>query len=267
MVYIYKEYQHIFDTPAKMEQENVVVSKIMELLNKNKYDNIYDFINQNPTYQDFLKKNDLTNVVKHFGNTLNEEDFKKIQSEMVKLTEKKKSFEKDQVKTTNIDDKEYNSYKGEEKTFFLDNSDSNMTIERQMEELQKTEQKFQTSNAKQNTENMMNELENNKKEILNLQYLNQINVEQLNDKQKEIFKVVANYQLGMANPVRVDLDREVIVDEFNNIMRLQKNDGKFSIVGDNGLEKDSVKKEEIEKEKTFQKTLTPSPNTIYSSNN
>ena len=159
MKYVYKEYKHIFDTPAKMEQESVIVSKIMDLLNKNKYDNIYEFINKNQTYQIFLKNNELENVVKHFGNTLNEEDFRRIQSSIVKLTEQKKSFEKDEIKTTNIDDKEYTTYQGQDKMFFLDNSHSNMSIERQMEELQPTEQKFQTSDTKENTENMMNELE------------------------------------------------------------------------------------------------------------
>jgi len=272
MVYIYKEYNHIFDTPAKMEQETVVVNKIMELLNKNKYDNIYEFINKNQTYQDFLKNNELENVVRHFGNTLNEEDFKNIQNEMVKLTEKKKSFEKENIKTTNIEDKQYNSYEGQDKTIFLDNSHSNMSIERQMDELQTTEEKFQTSDLRQNTENMMEELEKNKKETLNLKYLNQIDVNNLNDQEKEILGIVSNYQLGISNPIRVDLEKQVIVDEFNNIMRIQKNNGEFSIIGDDEKEntsiidkEDPIVNEEIRKEKTFQKTLTPS--TIYSDNN
>lgn len=265
MKYIYKEYKHIFDTPAKMEQESVIVSKIMDLLNKNKYDNIYDFINKNQTYQDFLKNNELENVVKHFGNTLNEQDFKNIQNEMVKLTEKKKDFEKENIKTTNIDDKQFNSYQGQERTFFLDNSHSDMSIERQMEELQKTDQSFQTSDIKQNTENMMKELEQNKKENLNLKYLNEIDVNSLNQKQKEIFDIVANYQLDMPDPIRVDLDREIIVDKFDNIMQIQRNNGEISIIGDHNEKKDSIEKEQTPK--TFQKTLTPSTNTIYSSNN
>ena len=36
MKYNYRQdYTHIFDTPAKMEQESVVVNKIMDLLNNN----------------------------------------------------------------------------------------------------------------------------------------------------------------------------------------------------------------------------------------
>jgi len=267
MKYIYKEYKHVFDTPAKMQQETAIVNKIMDLLNKNKYDNIYEFINKNQTYQDFLKNNDLVNVVKHFGNTLNEEDFKRIQNEMVKLTEKKKDFEKENIKTTNINDKEYNSYKGENKTYFLDNSNSNMTIERQLEELQTTEEKFQTSDVKENTNAMMNELEKNKKESLNLNYLNNVNINNLNDRQKQIFNAAANYQLDNNKPIRVDLDKELIVDEEDNIMKIEKNGDSFDIISDKNNEVKTIEKEETKEPKTFQKTLIPSTNTIYSNNN
>jgi len=263
MKYNYKEYEHIFDTLAKREQESVVANKIMDLLNKNKYDSIVEFNNKNQTYQDFLKNNELNNVVKHFGNTLNEEDFIRIKNEMVKLTDKKRSFDKENIQTTNIDNKEYNSYKGDEKNYYFDNSNSSMSLERQMEELQKTEEKFQTSDTKQNTENMMEELENNKKESLNLKYLNEIDVANLNERQKEIFKTIANYQLDISKIVKVDIDKEVIVDENNNIMKIEKKDNQYLILGDNNQIKEST---ELEKEpKTFQKTLTPS--TLYTNNN
>lgn len=265
MQYIYKEYSHIFDTPAKREQERVVVNKIMDLLNKNKYDDIHEFINKNNTYQDFLKNNSLENVVKHFGNTLSEEDFTNILHEIVSLTNKKQQFESESIKTTKIEDKEYNSYEGKDKTFFLDNTHSNMSIERQLEELQPTEQKFQTSNTHQNTENMMMELEENKKESLNLSYLNQINMNSLNDRQKKVFQVAVNYQLNIPTPLRVDIDKEVIVDSTNNLIKIEENMGQFTLVNDK-QEKIEEKNEPTIEPRTLQKTLIPSTNTIYSSN-
>lgn len=267
MVYIFKEYKHIFDTPAKREQETAIVNKIMQLLNEKKYDNIYDFINKNQTYQDFLKKNEFENVVKHFGNTLNEEDYKRIQDAMVKLTEKKKDFQKDNIETTNIGYNEFVTHKGSEKTTILDNSHSGMSIERQLEMLQPTQEEFQTSNIEQNTENMIKEMEDSKKESLNLQYLNDINFELLNNKQKKVFRIMVNYQLDMRNPIRVDIDREIIVDNDDNILKIERNNGEITIVGANNENKGSVSKEEVKEPKTFQKTLIPSPNTIYSTNN
>ena len=262
MVYIYKEYNHVFDSPAKRQQEIVIVKKIMDLLNKNKYNDIYDFNDKNQTYQNFLKNNELENVVKHFGNTLNEEDFKRIQEQMVKLTEKKKSFEKESIKTTNIGDKQYNTFKGTDKTFFLDNSHSSMSIERQLEELQPTQQQFQTDDINKNTENMMNELEKEKKESLNLRYLNEFDIDLLNETQKEIFKVAMEHQAKFQNPIRIDIERSLIVDEFNNISKIENNDGEFSIISENDNEKENMMEQ-----KTHQKKLIPSTNTIYSDNN
>lgn len=263
-----KDYTHIFDTPAKMEQESVVVSKIMELLNDNKYDNIYDFITKNPTYQDFLKKHELENVVKHFGNTLNEEDFKKIQSEMVKVTEKKKSFEKENIKTTNIGEEQFVTYEGTDKTTFLDNTHTkdNMSIERQLEELQPTQREFQTTDEKQNTDRMMQELQDSKKETLNFRAIKEIDPASLNEKQRDILRVAANYQLNSETELRVDLDRNLIVDENNNIMKIEEHDGQYIVLGDNSEQKDAMEKEAEKEPKTFQKTLVPSLNTIYSNN-
>ena len=262
MQYFYKEYKHVFDTPAKRQQETVIVNKIMDLLNKNKFDTIDDFISKNQTYQSFLKNNELEIVVKHFGNTLNEADFKLIQEEMIRLTEKKKNFEKESIKTTSIDDKEYNTYEGMDKTIFLDNSHSNMTIERQLEVIQPTQQEFQTADIKQNTDNMMKELEQEKKEKINLKYLKEFDINTLNESQKEIFKAALEFQAGVQNPIRIDIDRRLIVDEFNNISKIEKKDGNFSIINENQNEMSNIKEQ-----KTFQKKLVPSTNTIYSANN
>ena len=269
MKYNYRQdYTHIFDTPAKMEQESVVVSKIMELLNDNKYDNIYDFITKNPTYQDFLKKHDLENVVKHFGNTLNEEDFKRIQSEMVKVTEKKKSFEEDNIKTTTIGEEQFVTYEGADKTTFLDNTHTkdNMSIKRQLEELQPTQREFQTTDEKQNTDRMMQELEDSKKETLGFRTIKEIDPTSLNEKQNDIFRVAANYQLNFETELRVDLERNLIVDRNNNIMKIEEHDGQYIILGDNSEQKHAMEKEAEKEPKTFQKTLVASPNTIYSAN-
>ena len=262
MLYNYKQdYRHIFDTPAKMEQESVIVNKIFSLLNNNKYDSIYDFINKNRTYQDFLKNNELENVIKHFGNTLTEEDFLKILDEIVKISEKKRSFETQNIKTQNVDGKEYTTYTGKDENFYFDNSHTNTSIERQLEELQKTQNQFQTIDDKQNTERMMIELKEEKKENLNLSYLHEIDVNKLNAQQKKIFDVAQKYQLNELKPMKVDLDRGIIVDPENKIIKIENNDGVYSISGNTN------EKEKYEQAKTNQKKLVPSLNTIYSANN
>lgn len=259
MVYIFKEYKTTFDTPMKRQQELAISRKIMDLLNKNKYDDLEEFIKNNNNYQDFLKNNNMQTVIKHFGNTLKEEDYIKILENLRNLTKTKKEFETENVKTTNLDDKQFNSFKGEDKTYFIDNSNSNKTIEEQMKDLQLTSEEFQTTDQKKNTEKMFKELEE-KKDGLKLYYLNEINYDLLNNEEKVLFQIANNYQQGIEGVIRVDLKKGIIVDELDNIARIEEINGEFTIKKDeNGIEKDETAT------KSFQKTLTPSRNTIYSS--
>lgn len=260
MIYNFKEYKPEFNTPMKRQQELAIARKIMDLLNKNKYDNLEEFITKNGNYQDFLKKNNMHTVIKHFGNTLKEEDYIKILENLRVLKKQKQDFEKANIKTTNIDNKQFNSFKGEDKTYFIDNSNTDKSIEDQMKDLQPTMQHFQTSDQKQNTENMFKELET-KKEGLKLNYLHEINYDLLNNEEKELYNVADNHQQNVDGVIRVDLSRGIIVDEQDNIMKIEKNNGEYTIIKEeNGVEK------QVNQEKTYQKqrVLTPSQNTIYS---
>ena len=53
MTYNFKEYKTTFDTPMKRQQEVAIARKIMDILNKNKYDDLEEFITKNGNYQDF----------------------------------------------------------------------------------------------------------------------------------------------------------------------------------------------------------------------
>lgn len=258
MVYNFKEYNAIFDTPMRRQQELAIARKIMDLLNKNKYDDLEEFITKNGNYQDFLKRNNMTTVVKHFGNTLKEEDYVKILENLRQLTKTKKEFEQENIKTTNIDNKQFNSFKGEDKTYFIDNSRTDKSIEDQMKDLQTTGQDFQTSDQKKNTENMFKELER-KKEGLNLSYLHEVNYELLNNEEKVLFQVANDYQQNIDGVIRIDFKKRIMVDEQDNIMKIEKSNGQFSVIRD----ENGVQKEEVQ-EKSYQKTLTPNRNTIYS---
>lgn len=265
MIYNFKEYKLIFDTPAKKEQEQVVAYKIMDLINKKKYDDLSDFSKRIPTYQQFIKNNDLSNVVKHFGNTLNEEDFKRIINNLDVLTKTKQDFEKENIKTTNIREKQFNSYKGEEKSYFLDNSNTTKSLEEQMKDLQPTSESFQTADMKTNTENMFKELEKNKKEGLNLYYLNEINIDNLNEEEKEKFDIALNYQLESGQIIKFDVKKGVIVDKDDNITLIEKIDDQYVLSNGNENENENVDNKEMDVP-SKQLVLKPSKSTIYSNN-
>lgn len=267
MIYNYKEYKHVFDTPAKRIQEKVIVEKIMKLLNEKKHDSIDEFIDKNKTYQDFLKNNKYEIVVKHFGNTLNEEDFLKIVDSIKNMTKDMQSSDKTNIETTNIGDNQYNHFNDGEKEYFFDNSHSEMSIERQMEILQPTQRDFQTADRKQNTKNMMKELDKNKKDSFNLHYLKDFNIDLLNDRQKDFLRVATDFQLDIINPIRIDIDKGIIVDENNNIFKIEEVDGQLRILGDNDKIKNEEEKQNVNQSTTLQKTISLRPSTIYSSNN
>ena len=267
MIYNYKEYRHVFDTPAKKLQEKAVVEKIMKLLNENVYDDIDKFIDKNKTYQDFLKNNKFENVVKHFGNTLNEDDYLRIVDSIKKIIKDKQSFDKTNIETTNIGDNQYNYFNDGEKEYLFDNSNSGISIERQMEILQPTQSDFQTADKKQNTENMMKELDENKKNSFNLHYLKDFNIELLNEKQQEILRVATNFQFDIINPIRIDIDKGIIVDNNNNIFKIEEVDGQLQILGDNDKLKNNEEMQSANQTITLQKTITPRTSTIYSTNN
>ena len=114
---------------------------------------------------------------------------------------------------------------------------------------------------------MMKELEENKKESLNLRYLKDFDISLLNEKQQEILRAATSYQIDLSNPIRLDIDKGVIVDENNDIFRIEKNNGEFTIIGDRAEEKGDIEKEDVKQPRTLKKSLTPSNNTIYSENN
>lgn len=260
MVYNFKEYKAIFDTPMKRSQELAISTKIMDLLNKNKYESLEEFIGKNPNYQIFLQNNNMENVVKHFGNTLIEEDYTRILENLRVLTKTKQDFEEENIKTTNIDDKEYSRFKGEDRPYFIDNSDKNKSVEEQMKNMQGESESFQTSDIRKNTENMFKELES-RDDGFNLRYLSEINRDTLNNEEKELYGIALLYQQDKNEPIRVDLNKGIIVDKDNNISKIQKENEEFSIIGD-----ENTKENENVQEKAYQKqmVLTPSKDTLYS---
>ena len=261
MIYDIKEYKFSFDTPIKREQERAIVEKIMNLLNNNKYDDLERLIEANESYDTFLRKQHMDTVVKHFGNTLREADFKEILENMRQLTKDKQSFNTDDIKTTTIDNKDYSTYKNEElnKTNYVVN-DSSKTLEEQLKDKQQTSSEFQTADQDVNTGRMLEDMEKNEKESLNLHYINDINKDILNNEELEIYNAAVNYQISNNTVIRVDIEKGIIVDPDDNIIKIENKNGVITLK--DGKEE---KPQEIEQEIAYTKVLTM-PNTIYSDN-
>ena len=228
MEYKFKEYERAIDAPTKKLEERAIVEKIMSILNENKkYSSLEDFYNANSTIDEFKKNNEMENVLKHFGNKINQSEYEKIINNLKKLTEQKLSFDKDDINISQIDDKKYVTYEGKDEKFYLNDSYTDIGIDQQLSNLQKESTEFQTADTKENTELLMKEMKKNKKMDLILRYLNEINYEVLNEEQQELFKFAFEYQKNSTGLIRIDLDEKIMVDEKDNIIKLEKIDGKI----------------------------------------
>lgn len=228
MEYKFKEYERAIDAPTKKLEERAIVEKIMSILNENKkYSSLEDFYNANSTIDEFKKNNEMENVLKHFGNKINQSEYEKIINNLKKLTEQKLSFDKDDINISQIDDKKYVTYEGKDEKFYLNDSYTDIGIDQQLSNLQKESTEFQTADTKENTELLMKEMKKNKKMDLILRYLNEINYEVLNEEQQELFKFAFEYQKNSTGLIRIDLDEKIMVDEEDNIIKLEKIDGKI----------------------------------------
>lgn len=248
MVYNFREYKCVFDTPAKKHQEKAIATKIMDLLNKNKYDNLDDFINKNSDYSDFLKNNSMENVVKHFGNTLNQDDYSQIIKNLQKLTKEKMSIDTDNIKNITINGKEYTTFNGSKKDIYLDNSLNDKSIENQLKDLQDKSERFQTSNPTENTERLMTELASTKKQNLKFEDIDYVNYDQLTDEEKKLYWVAKSHEESSGEEVKIDFDNKLIADEDNDISLIEKRGNNYVTTSNNDIvENEEIKDTEINK--------------------
>lgn len=262
MKYKFNEYEYAMDTPNKRLEEKAIVERIMLILNENKsFNSLDDFLNKNKTIDEFKSNNSMDVVLNHFGNNITQEDYEKIINSFKKLTEQKLSFDKDEIKTSTIEDKEYVAYKGKDENIYLNNSYSNTSIEDQMKDLQKENSDLQTSDIKENTKRIMQEMKKDKKIELTLRYLNEINYEVLNEEQQQLFKFVFDYQKKLNELIRVDLDEKVMVDNSDNIIKIEKIDGEFKIINSDEKYNNSIKSSEnqMNEEKSNQLSIKKLP--------
>ena len=108
----------------------------------------------------------------------------------------------------------------------------------------------------------------NKKETLNLYYLNQINYSTLNFDEQQMYKIALNRQNELGQLIRIDITRGLIVDQNNNISKIVKVNNQYSLISDhNNQEPVEI---EQQNEKSHQKQLIKpysTPSTMYTDNN
>ena len=239
MKYSLKEYTCVFDTPLKKRIEEIIVEKIMSLLNNNVYNSIEDFYGSNNQYDSFAKNNNMANVLAHFKREMNDSDYVEIINNLKKLENTKQSFDANGIRTTWVGDKEIASYTSSEtnevKTpYYFDNTGSTLSIDEQLHSMQPTSTTFQTSDPKENTQNMFKEMNESKKISINFIPIKEIidKLDTLSFEDREKIMNIVDAEQDIEN-IRVDLANNLFITQDGIPKSIESLNGDFVSLGGN----------------------------------
>ena len=90
-------------------------------------------------------------------------------------------------------------------------------------------------------------------------FLNEINFDSFNNEEKLLFQIAQSYRKDSNEVIRIDLKKGIIVDDNDNIMKIEEVNGEFIITKmENNVDKQQ------QADKAPQKRLTASRNTLNS---
>lgn len=253
----YKEYKE-YGTYKKSEclYELVIINRMIGIMDK-EVSNIDSFRNSYPTLRDFINKNQLSNVISHFG-TLKEDDYQGIINNFAKYLEKRKTFSDKHIKQTDfVDEREnviaYQNNESNEERYVL----SDESYKDEMKKIQESSDKFQSIDEEKNTQEIMKEMEQNKNNTLNLRYLNEFDMNELNSDEQDIVNLAKIFEAEVYKSViKLDLENRIIVTDNGEIKKIADEIAKYTIKDD---ENNEIEHEANEMSK--QKVLT------YNNNN
>lgn len=241
----------ILNDSNKRFEEMVIVSKIEEFIKKDRYNNIDDFITKNPNFNSFLKNNKLDAVLSRSRNLITEEDYFKIITKIKENHKKQQQHNSENINTINVGDKKIVTFKNNEQNLILDDSYNKKDFNKQLDDLQKTNSEFRTNDVNQNTNNMMEHMKKDIKEEITPKYLKDINQALLNENEKRVFATAALFQEQINAPIKVDMNRNLIFDNDNNVYSMEKRENGIVILPVNS----QAKKNNIEKKDKIKKLI------------
>ena len=225
MIYNIREYETMYQG-NKGSEENAVVAIIMKLLNDRKFDSIDDVLKYNgKDLRTFLKNNKKDIVPLHYGSNLNDDDFKNIVGNFKLMVNNKLQIDKENIHVTNFDKKEYVEYNGR----VVDNSYSDKPIEKELKDMQLENPNAQSLNAKENTDQMMDELFDEKKIEVEFNDLNNIDREKLNQNEQKIYDAALVQEHLTGEKKEISLEENLTKDEDNNITELKQENNEVVI--------------------------------------
>lgn len=205
-----------------------IQNKIEQFISSGTYVDLEDFISDNPDLTTFQNHTKLNNTLrKVWGYQITEQEYLEILDEMRKEVAASKQIALDKLETVSANGKELTTYETAEGTMVLDNSYNGKGMQSQLETLQAEHQQFQTGGEK-NTDAMMNYMQEEIKPEMGFIDISDVNTGNLTEKESQNLAVAEQFKNQAANPIQVDLQNGLIMQN-GNINTIEQRDNGIGV--------------------------------------
>ena len=221
---------------------------------KNKgFKSVEEFIKQNPDMLTFDQNTKLLGIIRSHGYyVLSNEEYLKILEELKLEEQNERKLKTDNIETNIVNGHEIVTYTDEvtnEQTV-IDNTVSNRDFKLQMEDVQKEHKQFNNSN-KDNTQNLVNYMEENIKITPNKKTSEDIKIDSQDEEEQKIAMAIKIFEMDIGHPVEVDLNSKIIYDN-GMIYSIEKRGESYEVI-------QQKSKKEHNKNNTLVKKLSNHP--------
>jgi len=238
-----------------------VKNKIKNFITTDLYQDLDDFIKDNPTFEDFKRRAKFNDSYRRALNwntlSLTEDEYQQILSELKAELEEKMRIQNDKINTVKANGKEVSTYQRDDGSVITVNNSNNKPIDEQLKDMQEKYSRFR-QDANTNTEELMEHMEEEITPETSFHNVTELNQNSLNEEESKIAEVAQAYQASSEGPVTVDLENRLIMDE-GNILEIQQTDQGYAVTSPEQTQDNSEVKSTETPTKAKQKTLIMNP--------
>ena len=208
-------------------------------------DTVQELLKQCPNVKEFDSKTKLLGIIRRHGYyIMNEEEYQNIIQAIKAEEDQKRKLDTDSLKKVTVGSKELVTYTDKEtgEQITVDNSVSNRDVKEQMQDIQNEHQQFQ-SLKDNNSLNVMEYMRDKVKITPNTVASNDINMDAVNEEERQIAIVAKAFENQLGHHVDIDLNDKIIYDN-GIVYTIEKRNGEYGV-----FLQDEVKAKKEEKNK------------------
>ncbi len=225
-----------------------VKNKIEQFISSGIYNDLEEFISDNPDLETFQSHTKLNNTLrKVWGYQITDQEYQEILETLKKELADRKKIDMEKVQTIHANGKKLTTYQSDEGTMVLDNSYNGKDMEKQLTELQDQHKQFQIGGEK-NVNAMMGYMQEEIKPEVGFVDISSIPTNNLSESEKMNLHVATNFQRETGTPIQADLSNGLIMRD-GNISTIEKRDYGMGVFSTENVNQPTQEIEQKEKPK------------------